>query len=271
MDLFYGSVPVKFVRAGGVPVREIRKGNRLIYAQVMRFVDNGVFVVPAGVTKIAVDVVAAQGWSVKGGKGGRVQCNIQVTPEQVLYVNIGKQHTAYNDGTYDASDIRTDTDDLNSRIVVAGAGGARSVSQWLGWFDCVGGDGGGETGADGQGRGSETNGIGAKGGTQETGGDGAHYSMYLSSRTASKGAFGLGGAPSSERGGSGYGGAGWYGGGGGVDGYYYAGSSAFGESGAAAGGGSSYTHPTLCSEVVHTQGFQSGNGYVEITVLENEQ
>ena len=270
MDLFYGSVPVKFVRAGGVPVREIRKGNRLIYAQALRFVDDGVFVVPAGVTKIAVDVVAAQGWSVKGGKGGRVQCDIQVVPGQVLYVKVGKQHAAYNDGTYDASDIRTDPDDLNSRLVVAGAGGARSVSQWLGWFDCAGGDGGGETGADGQGRGDSTNGIGAKGGTPETGGDGAYYSMYLSARTASKGTFGLGGAPSSERGGSGYGGAGWYGGGGGVDGYYYASSSAFGESGAAAAGGSSRADPSVCANVVHTQGYNTGDGYVEITVLEDE-
>ncbi len=121
------------------------------------------------------------------------------------------------------------------------------------------------------GRGSSTNGIGAKGGTPETGGDGAYYSMYLSSRTASKGTFGLGGAPSSERGGSGYGGAGWYGGGGGVDGYYYASSSAFGESGAAAAGGSSRADPEVCANVEHTQGYNAGDGYVEITVLEDEQ
>lgn len=30
-------------------------------------------------------------------------------------------------------------------------------------------------------------------------------------------------------------------------------------------GGSSYTHPTLCSNVSHVQGFQSGNGYVKIS------
>lgn len=34
-----------------------------------------------------------------------------------------------------------------------------------------------------------------------------------------------------------------------------------------AGGGSSYTHPDLCSEVVHTQGFQSGNGYITISMV----
>ena len=96
--------------------------------------------------------------------------------------------------------------------------------------------------------------------------------MYLKSLYAKAGEFGLGGAPASEgggggNGGSGYGGAGDYGGGGGVDGYYYAGSSAWGNSCGAAGGGSSYTHPELCSEVVHTQGFQSGNGYVTISMV----
>ena len=31
---------------------------------------------------------------------------------------------------------------------------------------------------------------------------------------------------------------------------------------AGGGGGSSYTKPELCSEVVHTQGFRSGAGYI---------
>lgn len=59
------------------------------------------------------------------------------------------------------------------------------------------------------------------------------------------------------------GGAGWYGGGGGALAghksiFYYSGG----------GGGSSYTHPTLCSSVVHTQGFNKGNGYVKISMVE---
>lgn len=65
----------------------------------------------------------------------------------------------------------------------------------------------------------------------------------------------------------GYGGAGWYGGGGAVSGHYWAGSSANGSSEAAAGGGSSYTNPTLCSEVVHTQGYRAGSGYVTISMV----
>ena len=253
----------------GIQITNVYKGSTLVYRlafEPVTFTENGTWTVPTGIKQIRVDCVAAQGWGTKGGKGGRVQCVVNVTPGQVLHVNIGKQHTVYNDGTYDASDIRTDTDDLNSRIVVAGAGGSAAVSKWLGWINSDGGNGGGLTGGSASGT-STTSGVGGTGGTQEAGGNGAYYSMYLSSRTASKGTFALGGAPSSERGGSGYGGAGWDGGGGGVDGYYYAGSSEFGESGAGAGGGSSYTHPTLCSEVVHTQGFQSGNGYVTISMV----
>ena len=33
------------------------------------------------------------------------------------------------------------------------------------------------------------------------------------------------------------------------------------------GGGSSYTNPTLCSSVVHTQGIQTGSGKLIITIL----
>ena len=33
------------------------------------------------------------------------------------------------------------------------------------------------------------------------------------------------------------------------------------------GGGSSYTDPTLCSSVVHTQGARTGKGQLTITIL----
>ena len=56
---------------------------------------------------------------------------------------------------------------------------------------------------------------------------------------------------------SGGGGGGYYGGGGGGN------NSSSGGSGA---GGSSYTHPTLCSSVVHTQGVQTGSGQLIITI-----
>lgn len=58
---------------------------------------------------------------------------------------------------------------------------------------------------------------------------------------------------------SGAGGAGYYGGGSGAA-YEY-----FGTTMAAGGGGSSYAAPSLCSSVVHTQGYCAGNGYVTIS------
>lgn len=36
------------------------------------------------------------------------------------------------------------------------------------------------------------------------------------------------------------------------------------------GGGSSYTDSTLCTDVVHTQGYQNGAGYITITTLKGE-
>lgn len=34
-----------------------------------------------------------------------------------------------------------------------------------------------------------------------------------------------------------------------------------------AGGGYSYTDPNLCTNVVHTQGYQSGNDYITISMV----
>lgn len=264
-------------------ITNVYKGSTLVYHlgfDPVTFTDSGSWVVPTGIKQIRVDCVAAQGWSyntttnARGGFGGRVECLLNVTPNTKLFIKVGHQHTKYNDGTYDASDIRTIEDDLNSRLVVAGAGGGAGCAIYLGnpakYY--AGGAGGGLTAGQGGGAGSAYSGVGGMGGTQEAGGAKGYFSMYLKSLYAKDGEFGLGGAPASEgggggNGGSGYGGAGYYGGGGGVDGYYYAGSSAFGNSCGAAGGGSSYTHPVLCSEVVHTQGFQSGNGYITISMV----
>ena len=236
------------------------------------FSSNGTWVVPRGIKRIAVDCVAAQGWSSSnciGGPGGRVQCILNVTPKQVLYIYVGHQHSVWNDGTYDASDIRTVQNDLNSRLVVAGAGGACGFNPNYQPRYYNGGAGGGLTGATGGSPNNVQIGIGATGGTQTAGGAGAYFSMYLKSLYASAGQFGYGGAPSTENNAyGGYGGAGWYGGGGAVSGHYWAGSSANGSSEAAAGGGSSYTHPTLCSDVIHTQGYRAGNGYITISMVE---
>lgn len=263
----------------GIPITKVYKGSTLVYMSgfdPVTFTANSTWKVPPGIKQIRVDCAAAQGFTTAGGYGGRVQCVLNVTPGQTLYIKVGKQHMAWNDGTYDASDIRTADADLNSRLVVAGAGGAGTEVRYIRTYTFVGGVGGGTTGATGgniagSANNNTTIGIGAGGGTQSAGGAGAYFSMYLKSMYASAGSFGSGGAPASEKPGvygtSGYGGAGWYGGGGGVDGYYWASSSESGASGAAAGGGSSYTHPTLCSEVVHTQGCRAGSGYVTISMV----
>ena len=283
MAIYKGDQKIKTIHTGMGVVNSVYKGNQLVYHlgfDPVTFTDSGSWVVPTGIRQIRVDMTGAQGWNyntttnARGGFGGRVGCILNVTPNTKLFIKVGHQHTKYNDGTYDASDIRTIEDDLNSRLVVAGAGGGAGCAIYLGnpakYY--AGGAGGGLTAGQGVGAGNAYSGVGGMGGTQEAGGAKGYFSMYLKSLYAKDGEFGLGGAPASEgggggNGGSGYGGAGYYGGGGGVDGYYYAGSSAWGNSCAAAGGGSSYTHPELCSDVVHTQGFQTGNGYITISMV----
>lgn len=238
------------------------------------FTANGTWEVPRGIKQIRVDCVAAQGWSYNttytGGRGGRVTCLLNVTPRALLYIKVGKQHLTAGDNSYDASDIRTSDSDLNSRLVVAGAGGGSGVY----WADqakyYTGGAGGGLTGGTGGGPNTEYSGIAGKGGTQTAGGARGYFTMYLKSCYATAGSFGYGGDGNDESSNNraGAGGAGWYGGGGAVSGGYWASSSAHGSSAAAAGGGSSYTNPNLCSEVVHTQGYRAGNGYITISMVE---
>lgn len=284
MSIYFGTSKMSLIAKGHTLITEVYKGSQLVYRlgfDPITFTDSGSWVVPSGIKQIRVDCVAAQGFTydtATGGLGGRVQCVLSVTPKQTLYINVGKQHQTYNDGTYDASDIRTASGDLTTRLVVAGAGGGGAATRYLRTYTFAGGAGGGLIGeAGGNVAGTANNnatiGIAGLAGSQETGGARGYFSMYLKALYAKDGEFGLGGACNSEggsvagRGASGYGGAGYYGGGGGVDGYYWASSSAFGASCAAAGGGSSYTHPTLCSDVVHTQGFQTGNGYITISMV----
>lgn len=274
MPIYKGSTNQSFVYKGNSVIANVYKGSTLVYRlgfAPVTFTTNGTWTVPAGIKRIRVDCVAAQGWSGTdciGGYGGRVQCVLNVTPKQTLYIKVGKQHTEWNDGTYDASDIRTADADLNSRLIVAGAGGACGFNPSYQPRYYNGGAGGGLIGATGDSPNNVKIGIGATGGTQTAGGSGAYFKMYLKSLYASDGQFALGGAPNTENHAfGGYGGAGWYGGGGAVSGRYWAGSSENGSSEGAAGGGSSYTHPTLCSEVVHTQGYRTGNGYITISMV----
>lgn len=219
-------------------ITNVYKGSTLVYSlgfDPVTFTESGTWTVPAGIRKIAVDCVAASGSSSTsaGGKGGRVQCVLNVTSGQVLHIVVGKVGANYN-----ASDIRTDPEDLNSRLVVAGAGGNGTGGIGV----TAGAAGGGLVGAS---AGGVYYYAGGSGGTQTAGG-------------SVGGTFGFGGSSS-----GGHGGAGWYGGGAGQSGLV----NKVGTCSAGGGGGSSYTHPELCSEVVHTQGFQSGNGYITISMV----
>lgn len=215
---------------------QIYKGATLVYTRKfdpVTFTENGTWVVPAGIRKIAVDCVAASGKpsASAAGKGGRVRCLLDVTPGQVLHLVVGKVGDAYN-----ASDVRTDPDDLNSRLIVAGAGGDGTAGVAV----SAGADGGGLVGASA----GSAYFAGGTGGNQTKGG-------------SVNGTFGYGGSAL-----GGHGGAGWYGGGAGQAGLI----NKVGTCAAGGGGGSSYTDPELCTDVEHTQGFNTGNGYITISM-----
>lgn len=229
------------------------------------------FVVPPCVTSITVDVIGGkggdqtgtQGTSI-GGKGGRVQGTISVNPGDVLTIYVGGQggiptqnvggfngggnggQLQYCAGGGGASDIRLNGSALSNRIFVAGGGGGAGTNCW-GNGD-HGGAGGGLTGADGCQCSSCTGGApnypGA-GGTQSAGGA---MGNDQSQGCVTPGSLGIGGT-----------GACTYGGGGG-GGYYGGGGAGYG----GGGGGSSYTDPSA-TNVVHTQGYQTGDGLVIIS------
>lgn len=221
------------------------------------------FTIPQGTKKLIVDCVASKGAdnSGTGGSGGRVECVLPVTGGQTLYFYVGATNSDFYYPEYNASDIRTDntgvTDStsLSSRLIVAGGGGSGGTSS-VGDAGAGGGLEGGEGTGGSSGRG--------KGGTQTAGG--AAGGGSTSALINSPGEFGLGGVGLYRvRDGeitdklSGAGGAGWYGGGGG--GRY---TSQSNTSYLGGGGGSSYTDPS-CYNVVHTQGYNAGTGYIIIT------
>ncbi len=229
------------------------------------------FTVGSGYSAVTIDMAGAQGgtsyYGSPGGLGGRVQCILNVTTGQVLTVYVGGAGSNYNLGTtsggangggggagggigyyYGAggggsSDIRTGGTALTNRVVVAGAGGG-------GGNNCadvtsVGGFGGGLVAGTGQDCSTPVETYCGQGGSQTAGGLGA------TGYSAPAGTFGAGAGWTSYSY-SGGGGGGWYGGG----------AAAYG----GGGGGSSYTG-TGTSAVVHTTGYRTGNGYVNITPL----
>lgn len=215
------------------------------------------WIVPSGIKKIHIDCVASQGGR-SGGSGGRVECDLAVEPYQTLYLMIGSIPNDEYTATYNASDIRIGGTEYSHRVIVAGGGGSSSSR------NTIGGAGGGLIGGDG-GKGYGASSMG-KGGTPSSGGNGGagtpvavgHHHDGL----AGKLALGGNGSICGYEGNSGAGGAGYYGGGSGAgdwnkNGAYVAGG----------GGGSSFADSLLCSNVVHTQGFHSGTGYITISMV----
>jgi hypothetical protein len=234
------------------------------------------FVVPEGVTSLEVIAKAASGGKPGFrsdsflGKGGKVTTTLSVTPGQTLHLYIGGagKYPDFGDisggfngggengrccggGGGGATDIRVGGIDLSNRVVVAGGGGGATEN------GTAGGHGGGLDGAAGGGLNPNE---GGGGGSQTAGGVAGTGDM-------SQGA-GFDGFP----GGLGVGGAGGidpvltyvgYATGGGGGGYYGGGGG--GTYGGAGGGGSSYTDAVLCTNVVHTQGDNIGNGALELS------
>jgi hypothetical protein len=226
------------------------------------------FTVPDGVTSLQVELNGAQGGvantnstppytPASGGLGGKVTATLTVTPGQVLHLYVGGSPGAsfnggfngggnagvsnYNFGRYyagggggGATDIRIGGNNLTDRVIVAGGGGGSS------WNSNGGGLGGGLTGG--------TSDNVATGGSQTAGGNnGGSLGIGASCVGFGSNGSGVGG-----------GGAGYYGGG----------TNCITSPNATAGGGgggSSFTDPTLCNNVVHTQGIVSGNGSIIIT------
>lgn len=261
-NAYKGSTKTPAIYVGTKVVKEVYKGSTLVYKlgfdsfTISAGTSLKTWTVPKGITKIHVDCVASQGGN-SGGLGGRVQCDLNVTGGQTLYITVGAVPADAITNSYNASDIRIGGKEYANRVVVAGGGGAKSSK------NAAGGVGGGLTGgAGGKGYGADSMG---KGGTQTAGGAGG-VGIAVSvghNHHGNAGSFGLGGAGEqcSYCGSIGAGGAGWYGGGSGAGDHNKNGTYAAG-----GGGGSSYTDSSLCSSVTHTQGYRSGNGYITISM-----
>ncbi|MFN8393529.1 MAG: HYR domain-containing protein [Bacteroidia bacterium] len=219
------------------------------------------YTVPVGVTTINVDAMGGDGYGPEG-RGGRVQCDLAVTPGEVLYIYVGGQGTdntgGYNGGGTPGTnanyggggggtDIRRGGTTITNRILVAGGGGGSASN--CGTWTAEGGHGGGLVGGSGCVFSCSSCQYTGSGGTQSAGGI-AGPTSHGSCGGNTNGALWQGG---SNTGGFGVGGGG---------GYYGGGSGCF----EGAGGGSSYTDFT-CTNVVHTQGYQTGDGRVIFNLL----
>ena len=272
---YHGSTNIAYISKNGQIVKKVYKGSELVYQLGFDPVTFNVsssfqtFTVPLGVSKIHVDCVASKGFtpnsSSQGGNGGRVQCDLPVNGGETLYITVGAIPSD-NSVTYNASDIRMGGTELSNRIIVAGGGGSGAYTTNPFTRYASGGAGGGLTGGTG-----EPQSVGGQGGTQSAGGLGAYGADAYDPNRSPSGTLGYGGATGTggnvdAGGNSGAGGAGYYGGGGSRRSAVFFGSSQRNSWARGAGGGSSYTNSN-CSNVVHTQGYRDGAGYVTISFV----
>ena len=218
---------------------------------------------PANAINVRFEALGAQGGK-SGGGGGRVTGEFLEVPA-ILYITVGgaggsnaAEPGGFNGGGTaggsagvegsggGASDIRIGYS-LSSRIVVAGGGGGRGSGLGSG-----GGAGGGLVGANGK----TGQGSGGLGGSQSAGGLGG--ATYGDGTPGTQGDWGVGGTGGyGPLHGGGGGGGGYYGGGGGG-----ADADSCCTDAGGGGGGSSYTDPSLITNVVHTQGVRPGAGQI---------
>ena len=208
---------------------------------------------PEGISNLHIDAYGAQGGGESGGKGGRVQADIQISPGSKLSLFVGSRpglnEVGFNGGGKacgkgfgggGAADIRIGGNAIENRILVAGGGGGSG-------YGGSGGAGGGLEGGSGNSWDKNEDHI-AKGGKQESGGKAAR-AYYSSPGKLGEGGEGLGSNGNCFNNNMGGGGGGYYGGGG---------------SGAGgAGGGSSYTSKDF-KNVKHQQGVNEGNAKIKI-------
>jgi hypothetical protein len=240
------------------------------------------FTVPANVTFMTIDLVAARGghcetWAGKvfGGKGGRIQAVLNVTEGMSFMIEVGGKPSIYDDrycnrynclGGYGGGGGTSYYSNgapggggsylsilpAKTLIAAAGAGGGAFCDYSsacplysMGIYTTRGGDGGGLEGE------TVYDACVGRGGNQTSGGLGGDWLRpdYSWHKQQHKGSFRQGGG-------------GFYGGGGG-GGYYGGGLGLY----AGGGGGSSFVTTASgynAQLVVHTQGYRDDNGYVNI-------
>lgn len=249
------------------------------------------FTVPAGVDSITIETWGAQGNSnalgVVGGLGGYATGKMDVSPGDILYINVGGGATtttlggfngggnggnggcssAFGGGGGGASDVCYLNNTLNDRVIVgAGGGGAAGNRVSTCGRGNGGGGGGGYYGGGGGAAWPQTSVFVPTGGTQSSGGFGgtSAYTSAAPANNGGNGAFGLGGTGglelTSNQAGNQNGSVGADGGGLIGNNGTYAGNFA-GQSGA---GGSSYTSAAM-SNTSTTTGIRTGDGEVKIT------